>query len=71
MTNRRNVDTYPEYFFDDELDNPRCWQCGGHGWGIVGVDWECDDAINGPYDGETETCPCCGGSGRAEDCRYW
>lgn len=36
-----------------------CWYCGGEGWGIVGTDWDTDDAINGPYDGEVEKCPCC------------
>ena len=56
---------------DDYDDESRCWQCGGQGWGIVGVDWDCDDPINGPYDGECETCPCCGGSGQADDCTYW
>jgi hypothetical protein len=48
-----------------------CHECQGDGIGHVGTDFECDDAINGPYDGELIDCPCCGGSGRAEDCRYW
>lgn len=48
-----------------------CHYCDGQGWGIVGTDWDCEDAINGPYDGETERCPCCGGSGRAEDVQFW
>ena len=68
------MDTHPDqaqdardYDDDDEF----CWQCGGDGWGIVGVDWDSDDPINGPYNGEIERCPCCGGSGKAEDCTYW
>lgn len=61
----------PNEFDDTDLDNDFCWQCNGNGWGIVGLDWDCDDPINGPYDGEIEKCPCCRGSGRAEDCWYW
>ena len=60
-------DDYADDF--DELD--RCHYCCGEGWGIVGTDWDSDDAINGPYDGETQRCPCCGGSGLAEDCIFW
>ena len=57
---------------DAHDDEPEfCWQCDGDGWGIVGVDWDPDDYINGPYVGEIERCPCCGGSGKAEDCKYW
>jgi hypothetical protein len=48
-----------------------CSYCGGEGWGMVGVDWDTDDAINGPYDGEIEKCPSCGGSGRAKDMTFW
>ena len=48
-----------------------CHYCCGQGWGIIGVDWDSPDPINGPYDGESETCPCCGGSGRAEDSTFW
>jgi hypothetical protein len=55
----------------DEGDNARCHYCGGQGWGFVGTDWDTDDAINGPFDGEMEKCPCCGGSGHAEDCVFW
>lgn len=51
--------------------NPCCHYCGGEGWGIIGVDWDTDDAINGPYDGEVEKCPCCHGSGLAKDCTFW
>lgn len=55
--------------FDDE--SSCCWRCGGDGVGIIGVDWDADDPINGPYDGELEVCDCCDGSGLATDCRYW
>ena len=48
-----------------------CHYCGGDGWGIVGTDWDTDDAINGPYAGEIEECPCCHGSGLAKDCTFW
>lgn len=51
--------------------SPSCHYCGGDGWGIVGTDWDSDDPINGPYDGETEQCPCCHGSGKAKDCTFW
>lgn len=57
-----------------DIDDPHrtlCYYCGGDGWGIVGTDWDCSDGINGPYDGEIERCPCCGGSGKAEDERFW
>lgn len=61
-------DCYLDY--NDGIDDP-CWHCGGDGGGIVGVDWDGDDPINGPYDGEYERCPCCGGSGLARDCTFW
>jgi hypothetical protein len=61
----------PDDHLDPEDDERRCWYCHGEGWGIVGTDWDTDDAINGPYDGETERCPCCGGTGKAEDCTFW
>ena len=55
----------------DDGENHRCHYCGGEGWGIVGTDWDSDDPINGPYNGEVERCPCCLGSGDAKDCRFW
>ena len=58
------------YDDEDENDNP-CPHCHGEGWGIIGVDWECDDPINGPYDGDIEKCPFCNGSGREEDVWIW
>ena len=63
---------HPDALYDlnDDLNDEhdwRCSYCGGDGWGIVGTDWDTDDAINGPYNGETERCPCCNGSGRAKD----
>lgn len=48
-----------------------CHYCGGEGYGMVGCDWDSSDPINGPYDGEIEDCPCCGGSGLAKDCTFW
>ena len=66
----------PEYEeYNDRRDyedfGQDCHYCGGKGRGIIGVDWDSPDPINGPYDGESETCPCCGGSGDAEDCTFW
>ena len=55
----------------NEDEGRDCWYCGGEGYGIVGLDWDTDDAINGPYDGEVERCPCCKGSGDAKDCTFW
>jgi hypothetical protein len=55
----------------DDPDYDACHQCSGDGWGIVGVDWDSDDYINGPYDGDIDECPCCHGSGLAKDCTYW
>lgn len=60
----------PDFDEGVEIGEP-CHYCGGKGHGIVGVDWESDDPINGPYEGESEECPCCGGSGSAEDCKFW
>jgi hypothetical protein len=54
---------------DDE--DEYCHYCGGEGWGVIGNDWDSDDPINGPYPGEMERCPCCGGSGKAKDCVFW
>ena len=56
---------------DSGPENELCWTCGGDGWGVVGLDWDCDDYVNGPYPGEVERCPNCGGSGLAKDCWYW
>lgn len=58
-----------DYSWEDE--NDFCSYCGGQGWGIVGVDWDTDDVINGPYDGDIEDCPNCHGSGKAEDMTFW
>ena len=59
--------------YDDDCDDESygCHYCGGDGWGIVGVDWDSDDYINGPYDGEIERCPCCHGSGLEKDATFW
>ena len=65
-------DEYVEYGGDDERDRVlACPTCNGQGWGFVGTDWDSDDPINGPYDGESETCWNCHGSGRAKDCWLW
>lgn len=67
-----------QFEYDDRCDDfalddgeQDCSYCGGDGWGIVGTDWDTDDAINGPYDGETEKCPNCHGSGNAKDMTFW
>lgn len=70
LTLRRLNDEWDDDDFDYDPDR-NCHYCGGEGWGVVGCDWDCDDPINGPYDGEIERCPCCHGSGKAEDCTFW
>lgn len=65
---RDDCDDYEE---DADPDGRACHYCRGEGWGIVGTDWDSDDSINGPYPGEDEKCPCCGGSGAAADCTFW
>ena len=60
-----------EEFDYDDPDLELCHTCRGDGWGIVGVDWDSDDYINGPYDGQVTPCPNCGGSGLEKDCTYW
>ena len=76
--NRVNKDHAEDYLDDWDAANDdfgdsddRCPDCGGDGWGIVGLDWESDDPINGPYPGESQQCPNCHGSGKAEDCTTW
>ncbi|MDE2101858.1 MAG: hypothetical protein KGL39_31720 [Patescibacteria group bacterium] len=61
---------YDDEYYDDDRERA-CHYCGGAGWGIVGCDWDSRDPINGPYNGEVEECPCCGGTGNAEDCTFW
>lgn len=56
---------------DSRTNDPRCHTCDGDGWGIVGADWDSDDPINGPYDGEIEKCPNCHGTGLEKDCWFW
>jgi len=60
-----------EYLLGDEEQWEPCHTCGGDGWGIVGKDWDSDDYINGPYDGEITECPNCRGTGLEKDCWYW
>jgi len=67
MSANFQVEYGPDDYDDDDRD---CSFCGGEGWGIVGTDWDTDDAINGPYDGEIEKCPNCGGSGDADDMTF-
>ena len=64
---------YDDYGSEDDWndDAEECHTCGGEGWGVVGVDWDSDDPINGPYDGEVETCWNCRGSGKESDCWHW
>lgn len=64
------VDDFLDEMVDDD-DERVCSYCGGEGFGIVGVDWDTDDAINGPYDGEIERCPNCAGSGDGDDMTFW
>jgi len=54
---------------DDDIgdEDNLCHYCDGDGWGIVGLDWDCEDGVNGPYNGETERCPNCHGSGLSND----
>jgi hypothetical protein len=55
--------------FGNNLD--LCRTCHGDGWVIVGLEVDCDDGVNGPFNNETIKCPNCHGSGKAEDCTYW
>lgn len=42
----------------DCLDRESCWQCGGSGVCMVGVDIDQDDPVNNfPPKGESITCP--------------
>lgn len=70
MSAKRLPEQDDDYEYDDDEDRD-CSYCGGDGWGIVGTDWDTDDAINGPYNGEIERCPNCGGSGNADDMTFW
>jgi hypothetical protein len=66
------MDDDPQDYIDEgDPDSHLCHYCGGEGRGIVGTDWDCMDGVNGPYDGDVERCPCCNGSGKAEDCTFW
>jgi len=61
----------PHDFHPSDFEEPEspCWQCGGEGGGFVDEDWS--GRIGWDTVGEYQTCPCCGGSGDAKDCRYW
>ena len=69
-TSMRLPEEGDDYEYDDNQDRD-CSYCGGEGWGIVGADWDTDDAINGPFNGEIEQCPNCHGSGNADDMTFW
>lgn len=68
---RQMSDDDEDIWNEFDPDAQLCHYCGGDGYGIVGCDWDSDDYINGPYDGEVQRCPCCHGSGKAEDCTFW
>lgn len=70
MSENYHEDRDEDDFYGDP-EELECWHCCGEGWGIVGTDWDSDDPINGPYNGEVEWCPCCHGSGLAKDCTFW
>lgn len=60
-----------DYEDDFDYQDNLCPYCNGDGWGLVGVDWDCEDGINGPFDGESQQCPWCHGSGKANDVDVW
>jgi hypothetical protein len=62
---------WDDYEYTDFAEDSCCHYCCGEGFGIVGTDWDSDDGVNGPYPGDIEQCPCCGGTGKAEDCTFW
>lgn len=73
MTNKEHA-VSPEFDhldWDFDEETALCHYCDGDGWGIVGTDWDCEDGVNGPYSGEIEECPCCGGSGKERDATFW
>lgn len=59
-----------EYWEYEEADDS-CWQCGGEGSVMWGVDISINDPFWDPGEGEVSACPCCLGSGKADDCMYW
>ncbi len=60
-----------DYDMDDDPATEPCHYCHGDGFGIVGLDWDGADGVNGPYEGECETCPCCNGSSKEADATFW
>ncbi len=84
MTEKEEQQRYDQALMDDDVEC-MCWQedcpicakdapctyCGGDGYGIVGTDWDSDDYINGPYDGQIQRCPNCHGTGKAKDMTFW
>lgn len=74
----KEAEKYRDYYDDLDYDpDDYCWQCGGEGWLVAGEDLALDDPVNncdwsmGVDAGEAGRCPCCRGSGSAEDCTYW
>lgn len=57
------------------IENDCCHYCGGEGYITLDLD-TIDDPINmcdwasGGELGETVKCTCCGGTGKAEDCKW-
>ena len=55
---------------DCPVCNTTCHYCDGEGYGTVGVEFPCDDPL-WEAEGTFKRCPCCHGSGKAEDCTFW
>lgn len=65
-----NQSIQDEYWEHEEVD-ANCWQCGGEGSVMWGCDIDIGDPFWDPGEGEVTPCPCCRGSGNADDCLYW
>lgn len=50
--------------------NRLCHYCDCEGYGTVGIEFPCDDPL-WEAEGTFKRCPCCHGSGKAEDCTFW
>lgn len=46
-------------------DNAPCPYCSGDGLVLVGADVDCEDGVNGPFEGDVIACPCCSDPGDA------
>lgn len=70
-TERANQAETEEPWDGEHDDESRgCWYCGGEGWGIVDLDFPCDDPL-WDLPGSVIRCRCCGGTGDAKDCTFW